>query len=37
MTRTGGCGCSPQALARLIREDHARRGKIIEAAGIKGD
>jgi tripartite-type tricarboxylate transporter receptor subunit TctC len=28
---------SPQALAQLIREDHARWGKIIKAAGIKGD
>ena len=28
---------SPQALARLIREDYERWGKIIKAAGIKGD
>jgi tripartite-type tricarboxylate transporter receptor subunit TctC len=28
---------SPQALAQLIREDYARWGKIIQAAGIKGD
>jgi tripartite-type tricarboxylate transporter receptor subunit TctC len=28
---------SPQALAQLIREDYARWGKIIKAAGIKGD
>jgi tripartite-type tricarboxylate transporter receptor subunit TctC len=28
---------SPQALAQLIREDHARWGKIIRAAGIKAD
>jgi tripartite-type tricarboxylate transporter receptor subunit TctC len=28
---------SPQALAKLIRDDHARWGKIIQAAGIKGD
>lgn len=28
---------SPQALARLIREDYARWGRIISAAGIKGD
>ena len=28
---------SPQALARLIRDDYARWGKIIKAAGIKGD
>lgn len=28
---------SPQALARLIRDDYARWGKIIRAAGIKGD
>jgi tripartite-type tricarboxylate transporter receptor subunit TctC len=28
---------SPQALARLIRADYERWGKIIKAAGIKGD
>jgi tripartite-type tricarboxylate transporter receptor subunit TctC len=28
---------SPQALAQVIREDYARWGKIIKAAGIKGD
>jgi len=28
---------SPQALAQLIREDYARWGKIIKAAGIKAD
>ena len=28
---------SPQAMAQLIREDYARWGKIIKAAGIKGD
>ena len=28
---------SPQALAQLIRDDYARWGKIIKAAGIKGD
>ena len=28
---------SPQALAKLIREDYERWGKIIKAAGIKGD
>jgi len=28
---------TPQALAELIRDDHARWGKIIQAAGIKGD
>jgi len=28
---------SPQALARLIRDDYERWGKIIKAAGIKGD
>ncbi len=28
---------TPQALAKLIRDDHARWGKIIKAAGIKGD
>ena len=28
---------SPQALAQLIREDYARWGKIIQAAGIKAD
>jgi tripartite-type tricarboxylate transporter receptor subunit TctC len=28
---------TPQALAQLIRDDHARWGKLIKAAGIKGD
>lgn len=28
---------SPQAMAKLVREDYARWGKIIKAAGIKGD
>jgi tripartite-type tricarboxylate transporter receptor subunit TctC len=28
---------SPQALARLIREDYARWGKVIQATGLKGD
>jgi tripartite-type tricarboxylate transporter receptor subunit TctC len=28
---------TPQALAQMIRGDHARWGKIIKAAGIKGD
>ena len=28
---------TPQALAQLIRDDYARWGKIIKAAGIKGD
>jgi tripartite-type tricarboxylate transporter receptor subunit TctC len=28
---------SPQALAQLIKNDHARWGKIAKAAGIKGD
>jgi tripartite-type tricarboxylate transporter receptor subunit TctC len=28
---------TPQALAQLIRDDHARWGKIIKAAGIKAD
>ena len=28
---------SPQAMAKLVREDHARWGKIVKAAGIKGD
>jgi len=28
---------SPQALAQMIRADHARWGRIIKAAGIKGD
>ncbi len=28
---------TPQALAKLIRDDHARWGKIIAQAGIKGD
>jgi tripartite-type tricarboxylate transporter receptor subunit TctC len=28
---------SPQALAQLIREDHARWGRIIKAAGIKAE
>ncbi len=28
---------TPQALAKLTRDNHARWGKIIKAAGIKGD
>jgi tripartite-type tricarboxylate transporter receptor subunit TctC len=28
---------SPQAMAKLVREDYARWGKIVKAAGIKGD
>jgi tripartite-type tricarboxylate transporter receptor subunit TctC len=28
---------TPQALAKLIRDDHARWGKLIAQAGIKGD
>jgi tripartite-type tricarboxylate transporter receptor subunit TctC len=28
---------TPQELAKLIRDDHARWGKIIAQAGIKGD
>jgi len=28
---------SPQALAQLIRDDYARWGKIIKAAGIKSE
>ncbi len=28
---------SPQALTKLVRDDYARWGKIIKAAGIKGD
>ena len=28
---------SPQAMAKLVREDYARWGKVIKAAGIKGD
>jgi tripartite-type tricarboxylate transporter receptor subunit TctC len=28
---------SPQAMAKLVRDDHATWGKIIKAAGIKGD